>query len=167
VIEIPLEEAIEEVYEAEEQPAQPFDDDEFEVQPPSGQSAQGDRQPCPMCGEMILKDAIKCRFCGEVFDQTLAKTVGLRGPGGRPGESVEEAAQRLVAEKHDKTTAIQIFVTSLIGCFSPIIAVYGIIFLMRRPYSFPYKGLAIAGTIIHGCWTLLLIASLVLSQIQQ
>lgn len=31
------------------------------------------RRPCPMCGEMILANAAKCRFCGEVFDETLKK----------------------------------------------------------------------------------------------
>ena len=29
------------------------------------------RRPCPMCGEMILVNAVKCRFCGEVFDDDL------------------------------------------------------------------------------------------------
>ena len=31
------------------------------------------RRPCPMCGEMIVATAAKCRFCGEVFDSTLKK----------------------------------------------------------------------------------------------
>jgi DNA-directed RNA polymerase subunit M/transcription elongation factor TFIIS len=31
------------------------------------------RRPCPMCGEMILANAVKCRFCGEIFDETLRK----------------------------------------------------------------------------------------------
>ena len=31
------------------------------------------RRPCPMCGEMIVATAAKCRFCGEVFDPTLKK----------------------------------------------------------------------------------------------
>lgn len=32
------------------------------------------RQPCPMCGEMIIVGAAKCRFCGEVFDEVVKKT---------------------------------------------------------------------------------------------
>lgn len=32
------------------------------------------RKPCPVCGEMIVADAAKCRFCNEVFDQDLKKT---------------------------------------------------------------------------------------------
>src|SRR5262245_18176980 len=31
------------------------------------------RRPCPMCGEMILATAAKCRYCGEVFDPALKK----------------------------------------------------------------------------------------------
>ena len=26
-----------------------------------------------MCGEMILADAVKCRFCGEIFDPALKR----------------------------------------------------------------------------------------------
>ncbi|MHB1560138.1 MAG: hypothetical protein ACYC61_22025 [Isosphaeraceae bacterium] len=32
------------------------------------------RRPCPMCGEMIVVGAAKCRFCGEVFDAVVKKT---------------------------------------------------------------------------------------------
>jgi predicted RNA-binding Zn-ribbon protein involved in translation (DUF1610 family) len=31
------------------------------------------RRPCPMCGEMIVATAAKCRFCGEIFDPALVK----------------------------------------------------------------------------------------------
>jgi predicted RNA-binding Zn-ribbon protein involved in translation (DUF1610 family) len=40
---------------------------------PAAESATESRRPCPMCGEMILSSAVKCRFCGEVFDATLKK----------------------------------------------------------------------------------------------
>ncbi len=159
-IQIPSPAPPQEVYEAEVEPGLPP-----EVEPPADLPTTDDRKPCPMCGEMIQRSAVKCRFCGEIFDETLAKAERRKGPQARPGESVEEAAKRLAAEKHDKTTAIEIFLTSLFGCFAPIIAIYGIVFLMRRPYAFKYKGLAIAGTIIHCCWTLLLIVSLVLGQL--
>ena len=36
---------------------------------PSGEA----RRPCPMCGEMIVATAAKCRYCGEIFDPTLKK----------------------------------------------------------------------------------------------
>lgn len=36
---------------------------------PSGEA----RRPCPMCGEMIVASAAKCRYCGEIFDPALKK----------------------------------------------------------------------------------------------
>ena len=40
------------------------------------------RRPCPMCGEMIIATAAKCRFCGEVFDPTIKK-IKKKGKGGK------------------------------------------------------------------------------------
>lgn len=77
--------------------------------------------------------------------------------------AVEEAAKRMLRDKHDKTTSWQLLITGIIGCFSPILSVYGIIFLLRRSYSFPTKTLAVIGTVLHCLWTLLLIASVALS----
>jgi DNA-directed RNA polymerase subunit M/transcription elongation factor TFIIS len=31
------------------------------------------RRPCPVCGELILTNALKCRYCGEVFDPALKR----------------------------------------------------------------------------------------------
>ena len=71
VIQIPAAVPAEEVYEAEEAAPRPFDDDDFEVEPPASLPAADDRKPCPMCGEMIARDAVKCRYCGEIFDPVL------------------------------------------------------------------------------------------------
>jgi predicted RNA-binding Zn-ribbon protein involved in translation (DUF1610 family) len=46
--------------------------------PPAAESSSESRRPCPMCGEMILTTAAKCRFCGEVFDTTLKKAKGKK-----------------------------------------------------------------------------------------
>jgi predicted RNA-binding Zn-ribbon protein involved in translation (DUF1610 family) len=40
---------------------------------PALQPSDESRRPCPMCGEMIVTTAAKCRFCNEVFDATLKK----------------------------------------------------------------------------------------------
>lgn len=41
---------------------------------PAPEAPEGDaaRKPCPFCAEMILWEARKCRFCGEVIDRELA-----------------------------------------------------------------------------------------------
>jgi predicted RNA-binding Zn-ribbon protein involved in translation (DUF1610 family) len=47
--------------------------------PPKKDPDEG-RKPCPMCGEMILEDAAKCRFCGEILDEELRKTQKKSSP---------------------------------------------------------------------------------------
>lgn len=54
---------------AEEMPV-----DSYAVQATPEAPPREDRRPCPMCGEMIKNDAVKCRFCGEVFDETLKRS---------------------------------------------------------------------------------------------
>ncbi|HBO45926.1 MAG TPA: hypothetical protein DD670_18795 [Planctomycetaceae bacterium] len=34
-------------------------------------ASEPNRYPCPACGEMIVRGAAKCRYCGEVFDPVL------------------------------------------------------------------------------------------------
>jgi predicted RNA-binding Zn-ribbon protein involved in translation (DUF1610 family) len=48
--------------------------DDVPAQKPAPAAAADDgRRPCPMCGEMIMANAAKCRYCGEVFDPALRK----------------------------------------------------------------------------------------------
>jgi len=51
--------------------------------PPLAESGTVDRRPCPICGEKIRTTAVKCRFCGEVFDSTLKEA---KQRGGKKGE---------------------------------------------------------------------------------
>jgi predicted RNA-binding Zn-ribbon protein involved in translation (DUF1610 family) len=58
---------------------------------PAGQadaSAEAPRRPCPMCGEMIVQGAAKCRFCNAIFDETLkrAEKKKRRRGGGNPDD---------------------------------------------------------------------------------
>ncbi len=40
-----------------------------QIPDPSSLASEGQtRQPCPECGEMIVKGAAKCRFCNAIFD---------------------------------------------------------------------------------------------------
>jgi predicted RNA-binding Zn-ribbon protein involved in translation (DUF1610 family) len=52
------------------------------------------RRPCPMCGEMIVATAVKCRFCGEILDDTL-RISGVGGSKGKAG-SFETARKNLL-----------------------------------------------------------------------
>jgi predicted RNA-binding Zn-ribbon protein involved in translation (DUF1610 family) len=70
VIQIPTP-AAEEILEAEPEPVSPYTDDDFAVEAPPPLPAADDTKPCPMCGERIQRNAIKCRHCGEVFDPLL------------------------------------------------------------------------------------------------
>jgi hypothetical protein len=58
-------------------PFDDIDDDPYQLASPDPVEASATtddpQRPCPMCGEMILASAVKCRFCGEVFDPKLKK----------------------------------------------------------------------------------------------
>jgi predicted RNA-binding Zn-ribbon protein involved in translation (DUF1610 family) len=73
------------IFDAEFEPQRPFTDEDFEVEAPAqiaSTAATGAQKPCPMCGEMIQASAVKCRFCGEVFDPLLKKKAKRASKGG-------------------------------------------------------------------------------------
>ena len=53
------------------------DDEDFDfggLDPNAGVPVEREeRRPCPACGEMIMRSAVKCRYCGEIFDPALKK----------------------------------------------------------------------------------------------
>ena len=92
---------------------------------PAAESSTESRRPCPMCGEMILTTAAKCRFCGEIFDPMLKKTKGRKS----------------VAEDETISTAEMVLavVCSGIGC------IVGIVWMIQgKPKGLKMVGLSIA-----------------------
>ena len=59
--------------------AEAADDNPFAGEDISSDGATENRKPCPACGEMIVKTAAKCRFCGEIFDPALKKKAKAKG----------------------------------------------------------------------------------------
>jgi predicted RNA-binding Zn-ribbon protein involved in translation (DUF1610 family) len=45
------------------------------------------RKPCPVCGEMIVSNAAKCRYCGEIFDPKLKKAAAKKKSKSRSSSS--------------------------------------------------------------------------------
>lgn len=90
------------VYQAEEiapppaPPGAPFDAE-------AGETA-GERRPCPMCGEQILVSALKCRFCGSVFDAALAASAPM-----------SEGVRRAVLDDLGKLSRTWMWVGVLVG----------------------------------------------------
>jgi ribosomal protein S27E len=103
--------ADDEILEAELDAPRAFDDDELALEAPPTLPTKGggDTKQCPVCGEMIQKAAIKCRFCGEIFDPVLKKS--------------EQKAKRHAAGDEDMSTGdwVVAILCSGIGCIAGIV----------------------------------------------
>lgn len=95
--------------------------------------AEDDRRPCPMCGEMIAPAAVKCRFCGEVFDQKVKRKMELKKKG-----LTEEDANLSSA---DWVLGI---VCANIGCIMSIVYI-----IQGKPKGMKMLGVSLLGQL---CW---------------
>jgi len=101
-----------------------------ELQPVAASSTES-RRPCPMCGEMILTTAAKCRFCGEVFDPTLKKGKGKK------------------SKKEDETISTAEMILAVL-C-SGIACIFGLVWMIQgKPKGLKMVGLSIAMGIFWG-----------------
>lgn len=87
------------------------DDESLDAISDAGATTQGDggaaRKPCPMCGELIVATASKCRFCGEYLD--------------RPGKRSRPVTDRY----EEELTVFDILLCilcAMVGCIVGIIA---------------------------------------------
>ena len=99
------------------------------------------RRPCPSCGEPIVANAAKCRFCGAVFDPRLRAT-SCAGPG---WPSYQGFA----------ITSMILGILALISCYcGPIFGIAAIIFAvvanngMKTSGNLNGKGMATAGLVM-------------------
>lgn len=94
------------------------------------------RRPCPVCGEMILLDAVKCRFCGEIFDETLKRAQQKKRGATAPADYDLGVAEYLVA-----------ILCSGIGC------IIGIIWMIQgKPKGTKMFGISLAFIVF---WTII------------
>jgi ribosomal protein S27E len=100
-------------FHAESDPLAGFTDEELTGGPVV--PASNERKPCPACGEMIARDAVKCRFCGEILDSALR--------GKSPAATKAMKASR-PADEGDELSAFEwilAILCSSIGCILGII----------------------------------------------
>ncbi len=90
------------------------------------------RRPCPMCGEMIVATAAKCRFCGEVFDATLKKAKSKK-------------KKKYSSDEADLSTGDIVvgLLCSVIGCIA------GLVWMIQgKPKGLKMVGLSIVADIV-------------------
>jgi predicted RNA-binding Zn-ribbon protein involved in translation (DUF1610 family) len=125
------------VYDAEAipEPVDPYGLDEPAHEAPASGPPGEERRPCPVCGEMIVASAAKCRYCGEIFDPALKKAEALKSKSsGSPADA-------------DLTTAevVCAVICSGIGC------IMGIIWMIQgKPKGKKMFGISLVFVII---WT--------------
>ncbi|MGO8749844.1 MAG: hypothetical protein ACLQNE_28195 [Thermoguttaceae bacterium] len=98
------------------------------------------RRPCPECGELIVADAAKCRFCGAVFD---------------PGLKRQSAKKKRSAQDENLTTSdwVICILCGTIGCIGGIIyAIQG------KPKGMKMVGISILASIVWGIVRVVILA---------
>ncbi|TXT17124.1 MAG: hypothetical protein FD138_4629, partial [Planctomycetota bacterium] len=85
-------------------------DAEYEESDADAEASEDGRRACPMCGEMIIATAAKCRFCGEVLDPEIRKRGGPSS--GRRGKG--EAQDVRAIAKHQKGILVCILVQFIV-----------------------------------------------------
>jgi DNA-directed RNA polymerase subunit M/transcription elongation factor TFIIS len=112
----------------------------------AAEPAADGRRPCPMCGEMIVTTAAKCRFCGEVFDATLKKAT----------------AKKKKKKQHSHDDEVLSGLEMLVGIFcAGIGCICGIVYMIQgKPKGIKLLGLSIMMAIVWNVVRFFVIQSL-------
>jgi predicted RNA-binding Zn-ribbon protein involved in translation (DUF1610 family) len=133
----------EEIYEAESSLFSGLSEDEMT----SGSVVSDERKPCPACGEMIVRDAVKCRYCGEIFDATLKKQ-----------EQKRQKKSTAAIEGEEMTTGdwVVAILCSGIGCIA------GIVWMIQgKPKG---KKMLMVSLAVQGFWVIVQVIAASMSQ---
>jgi len=85
-------------------------------------TAWGDTKDCPICGETIKSIALKCRYCGAMFETVDPQTAAdLR--------RMAASSSELQSVKQSVTA---LFIVSLLGCAAPLVALIAAVYLIPR-----------------------------------
>jgi len=79
-------------------------------------------------------------------------------------ELIKKKTIEVIKQGRQKENALFIFILGLVGCGAPIVAIYGLIYLLIHREVFQRKTLAIIGTIIAWLWTILFTMWLIFSK---
>jgi predicted RNA-binding Zn-ribbon protein involved in translation (DUF1610 family) len=103
--------------------------------------AQDDRRPCPMCGEMIIATAAKCRFCGAIFDARL-----------------KQAAKKKYGPNDETLTAGDWVFCILCG---GIACIFGIVYAIQgKPKGIKMVGISLVASFVWGIIRVILEAAM-------
>jgi len=104
---------------------------------------------CPYCHTDIPANTIICRNCGGRLGTT------------QPSGGYYPRNYALEAENKTRSNeAIIILICGLLGCFAPVVAIYGTITLSKHK-DYPNRTLAIIGTVLAWIWSILLVITII------